>query len=101
MSDDRPFANGTERDAWMAVWCQSCAHDHTMHTDTPPGCELLVAVCILGEFPDEWTPEPAGEFHLPPLHVCHQYAPCDLCGGDPQPEIRAKVINHTMREAGG
>jgi hypothetical protein len=102
------FSNGTEGEAWTAVWCDTCVHDHAMHHDSTtagPGCPLLLAA-LTGETVPEWTQRDGAPFVLPPDVVCAQYEPCtaDRCLGDPQPNARegarARVTGHLARAAG-
>lgn len=92
----RPFSNGTEGDAWMRVWCASCAHDHTMHgpDGSGPGCRIIADAMIGGEpWPEAWLPEPDDDrFGCPSRMICGQYQPCDPCGGDPQADLRAGIV---------
>lgn len=87
----RPFANGTEGEVWQSKWCRYCANDHTMHGTNPlgPGCELW-AIALIDEWPEGWIPEPDdGYFYLPSRLVCTAFTPCEPCGGDPAPAVRA------------
>lgn len=88
----RPFANGTEFDVWMSKWCNFCARDHEMHTETGPGCGLIAA-SMVDEWPEGWIPEPDdGQFSLPSRLVCTAFIPCEPCGGDPFAEPRAERV---------
>jgi hypothetical protein len=84
------FSNGTEGDAWQHVWCDTCTHDHGMHTDTGEGCPIFLRA-LVGETVPEWTTREGAPFILPPDVICSAYEPCTLddCTGDPQPEARA------------
>ena len=81
----RMFANGTEGEAWMAVWCNVCTSE--------PTCAILDAIWS-GETPSAITLEPAGTFHLPALHICSAF----VNPNDPHAEIRANVIAHVNQE---
>lgn len=93
------FANGTEGEAWAHVWCHACAHDHAYHPGgddgkATDGCSIILEMLQSDDVPDAITPEPADVlgFHMPPLHLCASFIPCEPCGGDPNPEIRANVV---------
>jgi hypothetical protein len=91
---NRPFANGTEGEAWEAKWCRYCANDHTMHGVDPlgPGCGLWAAA-LIHEWPEGWIPEPDdGKFYLPSRLVCLAFTPCEPCGGDPGAGERAERL---------
>lgn len=93
----RPFSNGTEGDAWMDKWCALCIHDHPMHEDTGPGCELILHAYLFDDlgWPEAWLPEPDdGSFALPPRMICGQFSPCTEgdCTGDPGAEDRAERV---------
>lgn len=92
-TNDKPFSNGTEGDAWM---------DHSMHGPTPTGagsCDLIL-FAMMPDFPSDefpwpeaWLPEPDdGRFFLPSRLVCGMFAPCekDGCTGDPGADERAE-----------
>jgi hypothetical protein len=91
----RPFANGTEGDAWMDKWCTYCARDHGLHHGRlgEPMCRLMTS-CMFGEeWPEGWIPEPDdGRFFLPSRLVCTAFTPCEDCGGDPGAEARAERV---------
>jgi hypothetical protein len=98
MSMSSVFSNGTEGYAWMDVWCNHCAHDHAMHNDgNGPGCGVVIHMMTSDEWPEAIMPEPPGEFHLPPLHLCGMFTPCTSCGGDPLADVRSNVIAHTTQ----
>lgn len=93
-----PFSNGTERDAWMSVWCSYCVHDHAMHGTgraTDDMCEII-GLSMMGEehwrWPEAWTPEPPGSFRLLSRLICGAFTPCTVggCTGDPAPTQRAE-----------
>ena len=84
----RLFANGTEGEAWVRVWCEVCAND--ANQDCP-----IVLRMILDEPTPEIIPERDG-LHLPALHVCTAYSP--PAGGDPYAETRVNVVRHTCKE---
>lgn len=88
----RYFANATEGDAWTSVWCDTCTHDHGMHTGSGDGCAILLELLTDpdGE-PAQITHREGPPFILPPDVICHAYEPCTLgdCTGDPQPAARA------------
>ena len=95
-----PFSNGTEERAWVAKWCDYCAHDHMMHgTDGHgPGCDILIGY-MLGvhdkdwRWPEAWLPEPDdGQFALPSRMCCLMFTPCEPCGGDPGELERAERV---------
>lgn len=100
----RPFANGTEGEAWMHVWCDCCIHDHQMHGPNAegPGCPIIAQAMLSSHddypeaWPEAWLPEPTGEFHLPSLLVCGKYEPCTegACEGEREPEARKNVIEY-------
>jgi hypothetical protein len=107
-----PFSNGTEADAWMAVWCAYCAHDHGVHhvslvADPDNTCQLI-GEAMLGarydggqwRWPEAWTPEPPGSFSLPSRMVCGQFTPCthDACTGDPAPAERGRRVTEVHLE---
>ena len=100
----RPFANGTEGEAWMAAWCNYCARDHEMHGPDDgtngTGCDLVL-MTMLGsdsEWPEGWIPEPDdGQFFLPSRLVCTAFTPCEPCGGDPGVEDRAERVEIVTR----
>lgn len=93
------FSNGTEGYSWMNVWCAHCANDHDTHGDGfasgGHGCDVVLHMMTSDEWPEAIMPEPPGEFHLPPLHLCGMFTPCEPCGGDPLAETRVNVIAHT------
>lgn len=92
------FSNGTEGQAWMNVWCAHCALDHDQHEGQPMdngGCDLVLHMMTSDVWPEAIVPQPPGEFHLPPLHLCGMFTPCNDCGGDPLAETRANVVAHT------
>ena len=90
------FSNGTEGDAWMNVWCRHCAHDHDQHDGTEltnvGGCEVVMHMMTSDVWPEAILREPEGEFHIPPLHLCGVFTPCEPCGGDPLAETRSNVV---------
>lgn len=91
----RPFSNGTEGDAWIATWCNYCARDHEVHTDTGGGCDLMSAAMFGDEWPEGWVPEPDdGRFFLPSRLICLAFTPCTEgnCTGDPGAADRAKRV---------
>lgn len=81
------FANGTEGDAWMHVWCNVCDHE--------PTCTILDAIWC-GETPPAITLEPKGTFHLPALHLCAEFQNAD----DPYAEARANAQAFVALAAG-
>ena len=88
----RPFSNGTEGEAWMAVWCTYCARDHGLHNgrDSDPMCDLIGAAMLGDVWPEQWIPEPDdGQFFLPSRLVCTAFTACAECGGDPGADDRA------------
>ena len=89
----RLFANGTEGDAWMTVWCNECAND------ADGTCPIVNRLLFEpDEVPPEIIEQPDGEYHLPPLHLCTAYTPG--ADGDPHAERRANVIAYvTERRA--
>jgi hypothetical protein len=98
----RPFANGTERQAWEAAWCAYCVHDHDVTHRTEAsgtGCSLLILVDLDnfddGGWPEAWIPEPDdGSFSLPSRLICGMFTPCtrDSCTGDPGAADRAERV---------
>lgn len=91
----RPFANGTEGDAWQEKWCEYCARDHSAHIGEHEGggCGLLMAT-LNDEWPEGWIPEPDdGKFSLPSRLVCTAFVACESCGGDPGADARAERIS--------
>lgn len=96
----RPFSNGTEEQAWMAVWCQDCTHDHGMthHNSCGDGCPLLLDYMVnIGDdfhWPEAWLPAPPETNYLPSRMVCGMFQPCVQgdCDGDPEPELRAEIV---------
>lgn len=100
MTERVPFANGTEGEAWMGVWCDYCVHDHDMHTGRGGGCDLIL-MALAGacdsdswRWPEAWVPEPPSLGHnLPALMLCGQFEPCQRgdCEGDPHAEVRVEV----------
>lgn len=78
------FSNGTEGDAWMAVWCDVCANIK--------GCDAIGAI-YSGITPECITLERDG-LHLPALHVCSRFAPD---GEDEYAEVRERVVAVTVR----
>lgn len=102
-----PFSNGTEGDAWMAIWCSYCTHDHTIHgPDAGTGCQLI-GDAMLGAsdpdtwvWPEAWIPEPPGSFALPSRLICGQFEPCHegRCTGDPAAEQRATIAAEVRAE---
>jgi hypothetical protein len=103
----RPFANGTEGEAWMACWCDVCTHDHSAHTGEydPAGCCDVIGVSMLPEFPSDefpwpeaWLPQPDdGRFSLPSRLVCGMFEPCTkgACCGDPGADERPGRVEAT------
>lgn len=94
-----PFSNGTEGDAWQAKWCEYCAHDHGIHAEDGPGCELMLNALVAdGSEPinvEAWVAEPDdGQFYLPSRMVCLRFTPCygDGCHGDPGAADRAQRV---------
>lgn len=77
-SPERPpmFANGTEFYAWMANWCDRCAHDAAFQKDeSPEGCPLLLAH-FSGVVPSEWmeqAPDENGLYRLGDNCHCIEY----------------------------
>lgn len=94
------FSNGTEWEAWEAVWCAVCAHDHDAGCHGA-GCEVVLEL-MSGDHPEVIRAEPAGERHLPALHVCTLFTPCSRpgCSGDPFATERARTIEHLDRQEG-
>jgi len=97
----RPWANGTERGAWTAVWCDFCEHDHDITHPDAIGrdryCELLIEHDLdldSWRWPEAWLPAPTGEHRLPSRMICGLFKPChlDACTGDPHAGLRANVI---------
>lgn len=94
----RPFANGTEGEAWLSKWCEFCVHDHDAHDDT------YNDVCHVSDhayFPDDvpwpeaWLPEPDdGRHFLPSRLICRLFEPCTKggCTGDPGAAERAERV---------
>lgn len=98
----RPFSNGTEERSWQSRWCEHCAHDHEIHTDRGPGCDVYLQAMVSGftDWPECWLPEPDdGEFFMPSRLVCQQFTPCeqDGCNGDPYPETRGEIVAEVRR----
>lgn len=108
MKATKPFANGTEFEAWYHVWCESCAHDHWCHSlcddeSVPmadrPVCDLMVGALVGEDDPggEAWIAEPDdGKFALPSRMICLRYTPCTRtdygnCTGDPAPDTRAAI----------
>lgn len=75
-----PFSNGTEGYAWMDVWCDECANDHTMHgpDSDGPGCPIM-AKSLLHEPIEEWDEytNEKGDFFMPPAIVCREFKQCE------------------------
>lgn len=95
----RPFSNGTEGTAWTSTWCDYCAHDHGIHADTVPGCDLVLNSMIAekGEAVnvEAWVAEPDdGRFFLPSRMICLRFEPCHQgsCTGDPGAVERAERV---------
>lgn len=95
----RPFANGTEGDAWMSKWCSYCAHDHNMHPggSEDGGCDVLTHAYFPDDvpWPEAWLPEPDdGRFFLPSRLICRLFEPCTegACTGDPVASDRAERV---------
>jgi hypothetical protein len=84
----RPFANGTETEAWMYAWCDYCAA-----SNDGAGCDLLLAAFLPDDvpWPEAWLPEPDdGRGSLPSKMVCLAFQPRPE--GDPGAEERAERI---------
>jgi hypothetical protein len=101
MTDRIPFSNGTEGQAWTAVWCEHCVHDHDISHDPDgpgPGCTMLVEAMVGGDdwqWPEAWTAEPPSlGFNLPSLMLCGMFEPCHkgTCDGDPHAETRVELV---------
>lgn len=91
-----PFSNGTEERSWQSRWCDLCVHDHGMHTDSGPGCDVYGGVLLsdFEDWPECWLPEPDdGRSTLPSRLVCQQFEPCseDDCEGDPYEVTRSEI----------
>jgi hypothetical protein len=102
------FANGTEGDAWMHVWCDHCARDHGVHDESGPGCSIVMHLMTAeSEEADGW-PEPLLRTKdywksLPADIACAAFTPCAACGGDPLAVTRAAVVARivaTVQESG-
>lgn len=102
MSDETPFSNGTEGEAWMGVWCNHCAKDHGIHTGDGGGCEIILTAMVpeLWRWPEPWVATRDYRKRLPADIDCLAFEPCEPCGGDPLAETREGVrvrIRKTVR----
>ena len=67
----RPFSNGTEGEAWMAVWCDTCTKDAPARDGRyEEGCPLIVTAMV-GETPEQWTEDRM--FTLGHQYTCADY----------------------------
>lgn len=85
----RPFANGTEVEAWMYAWCDHCVRCRDGDAD----CDLLLAAFLPDDYPwpEAWLPEPDdGPGSLPSRLVCLAFTPGPA--GDPGADERADRI---------
>lgn len=56
-------ANGTEGEAFMHAWCDTCEHERPFRENRGDACEVLRAALVHGvgddEYPDEWRYHPS------------------------------------------
>lgn len=94
----RPFANGTEAEAWESKWCAFCTRDHGAthaHEGCGDGCQILAAAYFDAPWPEAWLPEPDdGSFSLPSRMICGAFQACTegSCTGDPGAADRAARV---------
>jgi hypothetical protein len=95
------FANGTEGEEWMYHWCRHCYHDHSQHDrgDGGPGCSVVLHMYAEPDiWPEALLREPPGEFHMPPLHICGLFTPCEPCGGDREASERGRAVAYVTEK---
>lgn len=65
-----PFSNGSESDAWMQVWCETCVQDTPEKLLKEGGCPLVM-VALMFRTPAEWKRGPVGSVER--KYECEEY----------------------------
>ena len=70
-TDDPPFSNSTDGDAWTGRWCGTCIHDRDARHGGGPGCPLLAIVLAEGRTPANF--QHTGHDELSLRYDCTRY----------------------------